>query len=67
MKIMRPVKLSGVALNLDNNSWTFVAKLQCGESWENIPPIGSPSILSDVLYTGELLRRVNLSSHAIFD
>ena len=37
MKIIRPVKYSGSTLIFDENSGTFVAELQCGESWENIP------------------------------
>ena len=33
MKMIGPVNFCGVTLNLDSNSWTFVAELQCGESW----------------------------------
>ena len=69
MKMIRPENFSGVTLNLDSNSWTL---------WDNcnvVNPgqifhsnsIGSLSILSKVLYSDELLKNVNLSSHAIFD
>ena len=55
---------SGVTLNLDSNSWTLVQS-------SNVNPgkilhsnsIGSPSILSKALYSGELLNHVNPSSH----
>ena len=69
MKITRPVNFSGVTLNLGSNSWTL------WQSCDVVNPgkifhsnsIGSPSILSNVLYSDELLNHVNLSSHAIFD
>ena len=69
MKIIRPVKFCGSTLNLDSNSWT--ARTSCnvvnpGKILHS-NSIGSPSILSKALYSGELLNHVNLSSYAIFD
>ena len=69
MKMIRPVNFSGVTLNLDSNSWT--SWLSCnvvnpGKIFHS-NSIGSPSILSKVLYSGELLNHSNLSSHAMFD
>ena len=37
MKIIRRVKSSGCTLIFCNELLDFVAELQCGESWENIP------------------------------
>ena len=58
MKIIRPVKFSGVSPNLNSNSWTLW--LSCnvvnpGKMFHS-NSIGSPSILSKVLYSGELLN-----------
>ena len=66
MKIIRPVKFSCCTLNLDSNSWT--SRTSCnvvnpGKIFHS-NSIGSPSILSEALYYGELLNHVNLSSHA---
>ena len=46
-----------------------VAELQCGEFWEifHSNSIGSPSIVSKVLYCGESLNHPNCSSQAEFD
>ena len=68
MKMIRPINFSGVMLNLENNSWTLW--LSCnvvnpGKIFHS-NSIGSPSILSKVLYSGELLNHANLSSHAVF-
>ena len=47
----------------------FTDELQCGESWENIPLefIGSPAIVSKVMYCGESLNGPNCSSQTVFD
>ena len=69
MKIIRPVNFAGVKLNLDSNSgtlWQSCNVVNPGKIFHS-NSIGSPSILSKVLYSGELLNHVNLSSHAIFD
>ena len=69
MKIIRPVKFSGCTLNLDSNSWTLVQRCNVvnpGKIFHS-NSIGSPSILSEALYSGELLNHFNLSSHAMFD
>ena len=68
MKIIRPVKFSGVSLNLNSKSWTLW--LSCnvvnpGKIFHS-NSIGSPSICPSVLYSGELLNHANLSSHAVF-
>ena len=66
---IRPVKFSGVTLNL--NSKLLTSSLSCnvvnpGKIFHS-NTIGSPSILSKVLYCGERLNHVNLSSHEVFD
>ena len=69
MKIIRPVKVSGVTLNLDSISWTLWQScnvVNLGKIFHS-NSIGSPSIVSKVLYCDELLNHVNFSSHAIFD
>ena len=66
MKIIRPVNFSGVTLNLDSNSWTLLQSCNVvspGKIFHS-NSIGSPSIVSKVLYSDELLNHVNLSSHA---
>ena len=69
MKMIRPVIFSGVTLNLDSNSWTLLQSCNVvnPEKIFHSNSIGSPSILSKVLYSCELLNNVNLSSHAMFD
>ena len=69
MKIIRPVSFSGVTLTLDSNSWTLLQSCTVVNPVKifHSNSIGSPSILSKALYSGELLKHVNLSSHAIFD
>ena len=69
MKLIFLIKFSGVSFYLNSNSW--ISWLSCnvlnpGKIFHS-NSIGSPSILSKVLYSGELLNHVNLSSHAIFD
>ena len=69
MKIIRLVNFSGVTLNFDSNSWTSVQSTNVvnpGKIFHS-NSIGSPSILSKVLYSGELLNHFNLSPHAMFD
>ena len=69
MKIIRAVHFSGSTLNLNNNSWTFLQSCNVvnpGKIFHS-NSIGSPSILSKTLYSGELLNHVNLSSHVMLD
>ena len=53
-------------LNFDSNSWTLLQSCNVVNPKKifHSNSIGSPSILSRVLYPGELLNHVNLSSHA---
>ena len=67
MKIIRPLNFSGVTLNLDSNSWTSRTScnvVNCGKIFHS-NSIDSP-ILSEVLYSGELLNHACLSSQTIF-
>ena len=69
MKMIRPVNFSGVTLNLKSNSWTLWLSgnvVNPGKIFHS-NSIGSPSILSKALFSGELLNHVNLSYHVIFD
>ena len=69
MKIVRPVNFSGVKVNLVSNFWTSVQSsnvVNPGKIFHS-NSIGSPSILSKALYSGEILNHFNLSSHAMFD
>ena len=58
MKIILPVKFSGVSFNLNSNSWT--SWLSCNVvnpvKIFHSNSIGSPSILSKALYSGVLLK-----------
>ena len=47
----------------------FVDELQCGESWEifHSNSIGSPSVVSKVLYCGESLNQPYCSFQTVFD
>ena len=47
----------------------FADGLQCGESWEifHSNSIGSPSIVSKVLYCGGYVNQPNCSSQTVFD
>ena len=47
----------------------FLDELQCSESWEifHSNSIGSPSIVSEVLYCDEYLKQSNCRSQAVFD
>ena len=69
MKIIRPVSFSGDTLNLDSNSWTLLQSCNVVNPWKifHSHSVGSLSILSKALYSGELLNHVNLSSPAMFD
>ena len=69
MKIILPVKFSGVSPNFNNKLLT--SSLSCnvlnpGKIFHS-KSIGSPSILSKFLYSGDDLNHPNLSSHASFD
>ena len=69
MKMIRPVNSSGSSLIFDSNSWTLLQSCNVvnpGKMFHS-NSIGSPSIVSKALCSGELLNHVNLSSHAIFD
>ena len=68
MKIIRPLNCDGSPI-FDHELMNFVDELQCGESWQifHSNSIGSPSIVSKVLYCGELLNHVNLSSQTGLD
>ena len=69
MKMICPANLSGVTLNLNSISWTLRTSCNVVNPGKILHSnsIGSPSILSKALYSGDLLNHVNLSSHAIFD
>ena len=57
---IRLVNVSGVTLNLDSNSWTLWQSCNVvnpGKMFHS-NSIGSPSILSKALYSGELLNHV---------
>ena len=68
MKIIRPLNCDGSPILL-MNSWTLLQSCNVVNPWKifHSKSIGSPSILSKVLYSDELLNHVNLSSHTIFD
>ena len=69
MKIIRPVNSSDCTLIFDMNSWTLYQScnvVNFGKIFHS-NSIGSPSIVSKVLYCDELLNHVNLSSQTIFD
>ena len=64
MKIIRPENYSGFSLMFDKNSWTLLQSCNVvnpGKIFHS-NSIGSPSILSTAMYSGELLNHVNLSS-----
>ena len=69
MKLIRPVNSSDVSLNFDSNSWTLVQSCNVVNPGKicHSNSVGSPSILSKALYSGELLNHFNLSSHAMLD
>ena len=67
--MIRRANFSGVTLNLNSNSWTVwpsCTVVNPGKMFHS-NSIGSPSILSKALYSGEFLNYVNVSSHAVFD
>ena len=69
MKMIRPVSSSGFSLIFDMNSWTLLQSCNVvnpGKIFHS-NSIGSPSIVSKVLYCDELLNQLNFSSQAEFD
>ena len=68
MKIIRPLSYSGCSLILDMNSWTLLQSCNVVNPGKifHLNSIGSPSIVSKVLYCDELLNHVNLSSQTVF-
>ena len=69
MKMIRPVNYSGFSFISDMNSWTLLQSCNVvnpGKIFHS-KSIGSPSNASKVLYCGELLNHVNLSSQTVFD
>ena len=69
MKMIRPVNSSGTVLIFDRNSWTLLQScnvVNAGKIFHS-NSIGSPSIVSKVLYCDELLNHVNISSQTVFD
>ena len=61
MKIIRPLKFCGCTLIFDKNYWTLLQScnvLNPGNIFHS-NSIGSPSIVSRVLYCGELLNQLN--------
>ena len=69
IKIILPVKVSGISSNFNSKSvtsWQSCNVVNPGKIFHS-NSIGSPSILSKVLYSGELLNHVNLPSHATLD
>ena len=68
MKIIRPWNCDGSPI-LVMNSWTL--SMSCNvvnpEKIFHSNSIGSPSIVSKVLYCGESLNQLNLSSQTVFD
>ena len=69
MKMILPVNFSGVTPNFFFNSWTLLQKCNLvnpGERFHS-SSIGSPSIISKILWAGELLKHFNLYYNAVFD
>ena len=69
MKMIRPVNYHGFSFIFDMNSWTLLQSCNVvnpGKIFHS-NSIGSPSILSNALYCGELLNHVNLTSQTVFD
>ena len=69
MKIILPVKFSGVSSNLNSKSLTSWLSCNVLNPWEifHSNSIGSPSILSKFLYSWDVLNHPNLCSHAAFN
>ena len=68
-KMIRPFFCSSGSLILDMNSWTLFQNcnvVKPGKIFHS-NSIGSPSIMSKVLYCGESLNQLNLSSQTVFD
>ena len=69
MKIIRPVNLSGVTLNLDSNSWTLLQSCNVvnpGKYSTRIPS-AHHQLCPKILYCDELLNQSNCRSQAVFD
>ena len=68
MKIIRPWNCSGSPI-LFMNCWPSWTNCNAVNPWKifHSNSIGSPSILSKILYCDELLNHINLSSQAEFD
>ena len=68
MKISRPLNCDGSPI-LVMNSWTLMMSCNVVDPGKifHSNSIGSPSIVSKVLYCGESLNHVNLSSQSVFD
>ena len=68
MNRILPVKISGVSPNLYSKLltlWLSRSVLNPVKMFHS-NSIGSPSILSKILYSGEHLNHANLSSHAVY-
>ena len=61
MEMIRPVKSSGSTLIFDRNSWTLKQSCNVVNPGKILhsDPIGSPSVVSKVLYCGDLLNQLN--------
>ena len=67
MKMIRPGNCSG-SLILFINSWTLATcNVVNPEKIFHANSIGSPSIVSKVLYCDESLNQLNCCSHTVFD
>ena len=68
MKMIRHLNSDGSHI-LDMNSWTLLQNCNVANPGKifNSNSIGSPSIVSKVLYCDELLNHVNLTSQTVFD
>ena len=69
MKMIRLVKSSGSTLIFDRISWTLLQSCNVvnpGKIFHS-NSIGSPSIVSNALYSGEYLNHITLFCHAMFD
>ena len=68
MKLIRPLNCDGSPI-LVMNSWTLMMSCNVvnpGKIFHS-NSIGSPSIVSKVLYCGESLNQLNFSSQTVFD
>ena len=69
MKMIRPVNSSGFSFIFDRNSWTLLQGCNVVNPGKifHTNSIGSPSIVSKVLYSDELLNQLNFSAQTVFD